>query len=74
MDQFNSKQSQNRENLINNAIKDIQSGVYRGSKSAARAYNLPPSTVRSRMAGRKIYVFACKSQQILSNAEEKTLV
>ena len=74
MDQFNSKQSQNRENLINNTIKDIQSGVYRGFKSTARAYNLPPSTIRSRMASYKTRAFACKSQQILSNAKEKTLV
>ena len=74
MDQLSSNQLQNQEELIQKAIDDIHSSLYRGTKTAARAHNIPDNTLRKRMAGRNTHENAHKSQQILSNAEEKTLV
>ena len=74
MDQLNSNRSQDQKELIQKAIEDIQSGLYRGTGTAARAYNISDSTLRKRMAGRNTRGNAHKPQQILSNAGAITLV
>ena len=74
MDQLSSNQLQNQEELIQKAIDNIHSGLYRSTKTAAHTHNIPDSTLRKHMAGCNTHENAHKSQQILSNAEEKTLV
>ena len=74
MDQLSSNQLQNWEELIQKAIDDIHSGLYRGTRTAVRVHNIPDSTLRKCMAGCNTCENAHKSQQILFNAEEKILV
>ena len=74
MDQLSSNQLQNQEELIQKAIDNIHSSLYRSTKTAARTHNIPDNTLHKRMAGRNTHENAHKSQQILSNTKEKTLV
>ena len=74
MDEINPKESKDKELRIQAAIIDIQNQIYKSSRKVARAYNIPDSTLRNRMAGRNTRKNSRESQQILSNIEEKTLV
>jgi hypothetical protein len=56
------------------AITEYHSGLYSSKQAAAQANNVPPATLRYRLAGRTSPSQAHETQQILSNAEEKTLV
>lgn len=56
------------------AIDKYNSGLYASKQAAARANNVPPATLRYRLAGRTSHAQSRETQQILSNAEEKTLV
>jgi hypothetical protein len=56
------------------AITEYYSGLYSSKQAAAQANNVPPATLRYRLAGRTSPSQAHETQQILSNAEEKTLV
>ena len=74
MIQSNADKANDREAQVRKALADIQSGKYKGTRSAARAYSLSDSTLRYRMAGRNSRASARQSQQILSETEENTLV
>ena len=74
MDDVDPKQSEDKEIRMQAAIQDFQDRKYKSSRDAARAYNISDSTLRNRMAGRTTRVNSHGLQQILSNAEEKTLV
>ena len=74
MDQLSSNQLQNWEELIQKAIDDIHSGLYRGIKTAACVHNIPDSTLCKRMAGCNICKNVHKLQQIFFNAKEKFFV
>jgi hypothetical protein len=56
------------------AITEYYSGLYSSKQAAAQANNVPPAILRYRLAGRTLPSQAHETQQILSNAEEKTLV
>ena len=74
MDQLSSNQLQNQEELIQKAIDNIHSSLYRSTKTAARTHNIPDNTLRKCMAGCNTHKNAHKLQQILSNAKEKIFV
>ena len=73
MDQLNSKRLHDQEELIQKAMKDIQSDLYRGTGTTARAYNISENTLRKHIAGRNTHGNTHKSQQICPNAEGKLL-
>jgi hypothetical protein len=56
------------------AINECHAGLYASKQTAAHANNVPPATLRYRLAGRTSHAQSRETQQILSNAEEKTLV
>ena len=62
------------ETRIQNALLAHKSGKYRSVRAAAIAFSIPPSTLSYRIAGRASRSQAHESAQILSCAEEKTLV
>ena len=68
-----SKNSQS-EATIQDAIKRIESREFSSIRSAAAYFEVPYTTLRYRMARRQPRAQARETQQILSNAEEKTLV
>jgi hypothetical protein len=59
---------------IQKAIQAYQNKEYKSLRAASLAFSVPPSTLRARLAGRTSRSTAHESAQILSNAEEKTLV
>jgi len=59
---------------IQRAITEYNSGLYPSKQAAAQANNVPPATLRYRLAGQTSPSQAHETRQILSNAEEKTLV
>ncbi|KXL48243.1 MAG: hypothetical protein FE78DRAFT_142374, partial [Acidomyces sp. 'richmondensis'] len=59
---------------INAAIQSYHEKAYPSMRAATRAFNVPPPTLYARLAGRTSRSQAHESAQILSNAEEKTLV
>jgi hypothetical protein len=56
------------------AIDEYHSGLYASKQATARANNVPPATLRYRLARRTSHAQSRETQQILLNAEEKTLV
>ncbi|KAM0706169.1 hypothetical protein Q7P35_006718 [Cladosporium inversicolor] len=62
------------ESRIQDAVAAYKSGTYRLIRAAANAFSIPPSTLSYRLAGRTSRSQAHESEQILSHAEEKTLV
>ena len=64
---------QSEEN-IQNALQGLKNNEFRSVRAAAHHFEIPPSTLADRMAGAKSRTQAKESYQILSNAEEKTLV
>jgi hypothetical protein len=59
---------------IQEAIQAYQSKKYRSVRATGRAYSIPASTLQDRLNGRTSRSTAHESTQILSNAEEQTLV
>jgi len=59
---------------IQAAIQAYERNEYQSVRAAARAFSAPASTVHARLAGRLSRLHAHETAQILSNAEEKTLV
>jgi hypothetical protein len=59
---------------ISTAILKFREGQYASIREAARAFKLPPTTLRDRMSIRTSRSNANEHRQILSNAEEWTLV
>jgi hypothetical protein len=62
------------ESRIRDAIAAYKAGTYHSIRAAANAFSIPPSTLSYRLAGRTSRSQAHESEQILSHAEEKTLV
>ena len=74
MIQSNADKANDRETQVRKALADIQSGKYKSTKSAARAYSLSDNMLHYRMASRNSCASAQQSQQILSETEENILV
>ena len=74
MDTVSQSLSDNPESRIQDALLAHKSGKYRSVRAAAIAFSIPPSTLSYRIAGRTSRSQAHESAQILSYAEEKTLV
>ena len=66
--------SDSPESRIQDALLAHTSGKYRSVRAAAIAFSIPPPTLSYRIAGRTSRAQAHESVQILSHAEEKTLV
>ena len=62
-----------RETAIFQAISDFNTGVYRSVRAAARAYNIPRSTLQHRLAGTTTSAISHHDQQRLSPAQEEFL-
>jgi hypothetical protein len=69
-----SQQAAEIEANIQAAITAFQDQEYSSVRATALAFSVPPSTLRARLAGTTSRAYAHESAQILSNAEEKTLV
>ena len=63
----------NEEN-IQAAIADLRAGIFTSQRKAARAYDVPESTLRERLQGRLPYAIAHQQQQRLSSEQEEFLV
>ena len=74
MDQLSSNQLQNQKELIQKIIDNIHSGLYRSTKTAAHAHNIPDNTLHKCMVECNTYENAHKLQQIFFNAEEKIFI
>src|SRR4051812_3040727 len=61
------------EHDMQNALSAYRKGEYTSIRDAARAFNIPFTTLRERLAGRTTRHVAHESAQILSNAEERSL-
>ena len=62
------------ESIIQEAITAFQTRRYPSIRATARAFSIPSSTLHSRMAGSTSRRNAHESKQLLSSAEEKTLL
>ena len=63
-----------REVAIQNAIQDLNSGVFTSQRKAAKAYGVPRSSLQSRLAGRQTHAIAHQHQQRLTPDQEQFLV
>ncbi len=63
-----------REVAIQNAIRDLNSGVYTSQRKAAEAYGIPRSSLRGRLAGQQSHAIAHQHQQRLTPEQEGFLV
>jgi hypothetical protein len=63
----------NQEVFIAAAINDLSTGVYTSRRKAAKAYNIPESTLRDRMNGAKNHAISHQHQQRLSPQQEEFL-
>ena len=62
------------EKKIQNAIIALELKEFNSIRKAAKHFDVPKSTLIARVAGRKSRIQSHEMAQILSNAEEKTLV
>ena len=62
------------ESIIQEAIAAFRTKRYPSIRATAQAYSIPLSTLNHRMAGRASRSNSYEYRQILSSAEEKTLV
>jgi len=62
------------ESIIQEAITAYRAKRYSSIRATAYAFAIPRSTLQHRMAGRASYQYSRESQQILSSAEERTLI
>ena len=74
MIQSNADKANDREAQVRKALANIQSGKYKSTKSAVRAYNLSDSTLRYRITSRNSCTSARQLQQILSEIKKNTFV
>lgn len=58
---------------IQKAIISLKNDEFKSAEAAAAYFQVPPSTLKARMTGRKSRPHAHEKAQLLSNAEEKTL-
>jgi len=63
-----------KEQRIDNAIKGIQSRLYKSTQEAAKQLDVPHSTLKHRIAGRPTRINSQQETQLLSPAEEAELV
>jgi hypothetical protein len=63
-----------REAAIQLAIRDLNSGVYKSQRAAARAYGIPQSTLSTRIHGRTDHRTSHQNQQRLTPDQESFLV
>jgi hypothetical protein len=63
-----------REVAIQNAIRDLESGVYTSVRAASNAWGVPRSTLRGRVAGAQSHAIAHQQQQRLTPEQEEFLV
>ena len=65
--------SHNREEVIQKALEDLSTSLYPTIAAAARAYALPPSTLRHRFRGCQNRALGHAAYQLLTPNEEDTL-
>jgi len=63
-----------REAAIQAAISDVVSGVFTSQRAAAKAYNIPRSTLAARLRGTQTRQFSHEYQQRLTPQQEEFLV
>ena len=63
-----------REHAIQSALQDLDSGVYTNLTAAARAYDIPRSTLQHRKEGKRNRRVAHLHQQRLTPEQEEFLV
>lgn len=63
-----------REVAIQSAIADLNAGIYKSQRQAARAYGIPRSSLQSRLHGRQPHAIAHSNQQRLTPEQEDFLV
>ena len=63
-----------REAIIQEAIKRLDSKEFPSIRSAAAHFEVPFTTLHNRVAGMQSRTESYETRQILSNAEEKTIV
>jgi hypothetical protein len=64
----------NRELSIQSAISDLNSGVFKSVRAAAKAYSIPRSTLQDRIAGATNSQKSHYNQQRLTPEQESFLV
>ena len=74
MTRLKNVESADQEQRITEALEAVQSGWFKSNREAARALDVPKSTVCDRAKGRSTKTRAYEDEQILSNEEEKELV
>ena len=63
-----------RDNIIQSAICDLNSGIYKSQRAAAKAYGIPASTLRDRINGVTNKRISHQNQQRLTPEQESFLV
>ncbi|XPS72644.1 hypothetical protein M3J07_004794 [Ascochyta lentis] len=63
-----------REVAIQSAIADLNAGVFKSQRQAARAYGIPKSSLQSRLQGYQPHAIAHSNQQRLTPEQEEFLV
>ena len=64
----------NREESIHSALDELNSGIYSSLRAASKAYKIPRSTSRARLAGSQSHTIAHRNQQRLTIDQEESLV
>ncbi|KAF2626477.1 hypothetical protein BU25DRAFT_312804, partial [Macroventuria anomochaeta] len=62
-----------REVAIDNAIRDLNAGVFTSQRKAAKAYGVPRSSLQARLAGHQPHAIAHQHQQRLTPQQEHFL-
>ena len=62
-----------RENAIQSAIQDLNSGIFFSQRAAAVAYSIPQSTLTTRLRGSKSKRLAHEKQQRMTSLQEEFL-
>jgi hypothetical protein len=62
-----------RESMLQSALADLESGKYTSIRQAAKAYNIPRSTLANRQHGKPPRNVAHEQQQRLTPAQEEFL-
>jgi hypothetical protein len=62
-----------RESMLQSALADLESGKYTSIRQAAKAYNIPRSTLANRQHGKPPRSVAHEQQQRLTPAQEEFL-
>jgi len=68
------KEEADREKAIKSACDGVQQGWFKTIRKAAEAYGFHYSTVRRRLKGAKPWKLAHVHQQVLTAAEERSIV